>query len=45
MVGDDWLNDVHGALEAGWQALHYDPKASEPKEITISDLNTLIKLL
>ena len=45
MVGDDWLNDVHGALEAGWQALHYDPKAREPKEITISDLNVLIKLL
>jgi putative hydrolase of the HAD superfamily len=45
MVGDDWLNDVQGAIDAGWQALHYDPKANEPKEITISDLNTLIKLL
>jgi len=45
MVGDDWLNDVHGALEAGWQALHYDPKKVESKENTISDLITLINIL
>ena len=45
MVGDDWLNDVHGALEAGWQALHYDPKKVGSKENTISDLITLINIL
>jgi putative hydrolase of the HAD superfamily len=45
MVGDDWLNDVQGAIDAGWQALHYNPKAGELNTLTISDLNTLIKLL
>lgn len=45
MIGDDWLNDVQGAIDAGWQALHYDPKAKEPKDITISDLSALNKLL
>jgi putative hydrolase of the HAD superfamily len=45
MVGDDWHNDVHGALEAGWQALHYNPKAIDPQAITISNLSELITLL
>ncbi len=45
MVGDDWQNDVQGAIDAGWQALHYNPKAKEPMVLTISELSSLTRVL
>ena len=45
MVGDDWQCDVLGALEAGWQAIHYNPKANVSEARTISELVALTRLL
>jgi hypothetical protein len=36
---------VLGALEAGWQAIHYNPKANVSEAKTIGELVALTQLL
>ena len=47
MIGDDWECDVDGAIQAGWEAVHFDPHqpaepSSNPRRI--SALSTLLEL-
>ncbi|SCL13096.1 putative hydrolase of the HAD superfamily [Micromonospora nigra] len=43
-VGDDWLTDVRGALDAGCRAVHYRPtgRPARPGVPTIAALNQLV---
>ncbi len=47
MIGDDLEADVHGALNAGWSALHFNNEdlASDPKCISFSCLSELQRIL
>ena len=47
MIGDDWECDVDGAIQAGWEAVHFDPHqpaapSSNPRRI--SELSALLDL-
>jgi putative hydrolase of the HAD superfamily len=47
MIGDDWECDVHGAIQAGWGAVHFDPSqppAMDAAPRRINDLRTLLEL-
>lgn len=41
MIGDDMKADIHGALNAGWTAIHFDPEHKYEKERTVPRLRLL----
>lgn len=41
MIGDDMKADIHGALNAGWTAIHFDPDHKYEKERTVPRLRNL----
>ncbi len=48
MIGDDFHTDIIGALNAGWQAIHFDPEekyTSNGTVIRVRDLSEIIKNL
>ncbi|SBT40793.1 HAD family hydrolase [Micromonospora narathiwatensis] len=46
-VGDDWLTDVRGALDAGCRAVHYQPtgRPARPGVLAITALDQLVDAL
>ena len=45
LVGDDWENDLCGALAAGWHGLHLDRSATHDDQHTITSLEELLAVL
>jgi putative hydrolase of the HAD superfamily len=48
MIGDDWKADIHGALNAGWSAIHFDPEIRFKKErnvLRIRELKELVEVV
>lgn len=45
MIGDNKDNDVHGAIRAGWKAIHYHPVKHADVEYHIHHLSELKELL
>lgn len=46
MIGDDHNGDVQGALDAGWQAIHFNPSGEKVADhITIKSLSELKQML
>jgi putative hydrolase of the HAD superfamily len=44
MIGDDWKADIHGALNAGWTAIHFDPESRFKKERDLPRVRSLEEL-
>lgn len=44
MIGDDWKADIHGALNAGWTAIHFDPESKFKKERDLPRVRSLEEL-
>ena len=45
MIGDDMECDVHGALKAGWDAIHFDPHRTATAAATAKSIHSLHALL
>ncbi|UBM58117.1 YjjG family noncanonical pyrimidine nucleotidase [Marinilongibacter aquaticus] len=45
MIGDSLIADVQGAKNAGWDAIHFSPKAESEEHLTISKLEELLQYL
>jgi putative hydrolase of the HAD superfamily len=44
MIGDDFKADIHGALNAGWRAIHFDPEHKFKNDGSISRVRSLNEL-
>lgn len=44
MIGDDFRADIHGSLNSGWHAIHFDPEHKYKKERTVKRIRSLGEL-
>ena len=44
MIGDDFDNDIEGALNAGWKAVYLTPRKKRIKHIDMYQIHSLLKL-
>ncbi|MHB8261232.1 MAG: YjjG family noncanonical pyrimidine nucleotidase [Bacteroidia bacterium] len=44
MIGDDFTNDIEGALNAGWKAVYLTPRKKRLKHKAMYQINSLVEL-
>lgn len=44
MIGDDFVNDIEGALNAGWKAVYLTPRKKRLKHKAMYQINSLLEL-